>query len=735
LEGIKIRIKKAILFFVSIVIILNLGGVARGIFHHSIDKINKIEEKDIGFIAAKIVSQEENVMYTLDAEYKNTWKELSELKQNHKDIMEGMDTLYVKMNIDTDSWTNPAIYLKGIKSEDYEVFLNGRIIYKSSFNPVGKDLDLDTIHKDVIIPLSKPNLGSQSSSSELANNSKKDTLVVKLNKGENETVTLIIEERAILIGEHKDIISYTIKNSIKKIVLNSIISAIAIILAMGGVFLKGRDRKILFSLSTFILCMGIYGVASINSINTILLDAPIIWSYLFYISLAYAPYTFAYFFENIFAETHKNFIIIIRRIQALSAVLLMSTVLLFTLTKGKVNIIYVGTYALYATLLVLVIVTLITSIIGAVRHNSEAQVFTVGISIYVYYLVYAVVNNTYINEAGLIFFILSLVIITARRFVRMSQDIVTNTKELENKNEALQLAWEEINESKEEIFELNKTLEKRVLDRTRDLEVSNSDLKVAMEKLQLTQHQLIQSEKMVALGGLVAGVSHEINTPVGVSVTAASHLQERTKEITSFYASGSMKKSDLEKYLNLANESAEVILSNLRRASELIKSFKQVAVDQSDEQKRNFKVKEYIEQVLLSLKPRLKKTRISIGVNCNEELQVNSFPGALSQIITNLVMNSLLHAFDEGQEGTIIFDVEKQDNNVLFTFSDNGKGINEDIIEKIFDPFFTTKRGKGGTGLGLNIVYNIVTQTLGGSIECESKTSIGTFFKIVFPVE
>jgi signal transduction histidine kinase len=412
----------------------------------------------------------------------------------------------------------------------------------------------------------------------------------------------------------------------------------------------------------------------------------------------------------------------------------MCTVILYTVTKGRVDAINVGKYALYATLLVLVVAILIASIVGTVKGNSEVRILTLGISIYLYYIIQAIMSNDYINEAGLVFFILSLIVITARRFIHMSQDILNNSKELEAKNQELQVAWEEISQSKDEIFELNKTLEQRVLDRTKALEASNSDFKAAMEKLQHTQNQLIQSEKMGALGGLVAGVSHEINTPVGVSVTASSYLQEKTKEFINLFTNNAMKKSDLEKYLNLANESTEVILSNLRRASELIKSFKQVAVDQSDEQKRNFKLKEYANQVLLSLKPKLKKTKISIGINCDEELQINSFPGAFSQIITNLVMNSLIHAFDENQEGTIIFDIEKQNNNILFTYSDNGKGINEDIISKIFDPFFTTKRGKGGTGLGLNIVYNIVTQTLGGSIECQSKENLGTIFKIIFPV-
>jgi signal transduction histidine kinase len=718
--------------------IMFFGGISRSIFHHSIDEINEINGSYLSFAAVSGISEEDNIKYILGREeYGIVWNglnEFNEINKNNNQIIESNDTLYVKIKLPNGEWTNPALYLKGVKAKDYEVFLNGRFIYKSSENIFGKDLNLDIIYKDVIIPLGMPKLDMLRNIPQMTNVFDEDILVIKLSKGANKNITPVIEERSILLGEHRDIISYTIKNSMKKIVLNLVISTIAIVFAVLGIFIKGRERKILLSLSVFTQCMSLYGVSNISNINTLIMDAPIIWSYVFYLSLAFGPYTFAYFFEHVFGDGTKGFIKIIRRLQAISAFLLMCTVILYTVTKGRVDAINVGKYALYATLLVLVVAILIASIVGTVKGNSEVRILTLGISIYLYYIIQAIMSNDYINEAGLVFFILSLIVITARRFIHMSQDILNNSKELEAKNQQLQVAWEEISQSKDEIFELNKTLEQRVLDRTKALEASNSDFKAAMEKLQHTQNQLIQSEKMGALGGLVAGVSHEINTPVGVSVTASSYLQEKTKEFINLFTNNSMKKSDLEKYLNLANESTEVILSNLRRASELIKSFKQVAVDQSHEQKRNFKLKEYANQVLLSLKPKLKKTKISIGINCDEELQINSFPGAFSQIITNLVMNSLIHAFDENQEGTIIFDIEKQNNNILFTYSDNGKGINEDIISKIFDPFFTTKRGKGGTGLGLNIVYNIVTQTLGGSIECQSKENLGTIFKIIFPV-
>lgn len=730
-----IRIKKVILVILFILTILSLEQLSDFIFSRNLDKVSSIKDSDISFAISKDSNIENpKSMLALQEDNTDLWKSMDVFNESNKELAEA-GTIFLRIKLQSGKWTNPAIYLNGIKARSYEAFIDGRQVYKNSDNFFSRDLDLDYIYKDVIIPLGKPSIDNTNNALPDNNEFGSDILLLKLTRGGNRNLKLITDNNSILIGEHKDMIAYTIQNSIKRIVLNTVIIAFAIIFVIIGILFKTRDRRILISLSMFSICMGLYGVTNISAINSILMDAPIIWSYLFYLSLAYAPYTFAYFFECVFGEGHKGFIRIMRRIQALAAVFLMVTLILYTITRGQINIMFIGTYALYASLLVLIIATLVVAVIGSIKGNSEFKIFTVGITVYVFYVVYALVNNTYINEFGLILFILSLILLTARRFVNMSVDIINNAKELELKNKALQAAWEEISCSKEEISELNKTLEKRVLERTEDLEKSNEDLKLAMEKLQLTQNQLIQSEKMVALGGLVAGVSHEINTPVGVSVTAASHLQEKTKEITALFTASSMKKSDLEKYLVTANESSEVILSNLQRASELVKSFKQVAVDQSNEVKRSFKIKEYLSQVLLSLKPKLKKTKIAVGVNCDEELEIHSYPGAFSQIITNLVMNSLVHAFEEGQEGTIIFDIEKQDNNILFTYSDNGKGIERDIIGKIFDPFFTTKRGKGGTGLGLNIVYNIVSQTLGGTISCESEVGVCTIFKISFPID
>ena len=191
-----------------------------------------------------------------------------------------------------------------------------------------------------------------------------------------------------------------------------------------------------------------------------------------------------------------------------------------------------------------------------------------------------------------------------------------------------------------------------------------------------------------------------------------------------------MKKSDLDNYLKVAGESTTMLMTNLTRASELVQSFKKVAVDQSSEAMRVFDLKQYVGEVLLSLQPKLKKTKHTITLECPDDLELNTFPGALSQVITNLIMNSMIHGFETEEEGRILMRFTPEGKELLFTYQDNGKGIPPEYLGRIFDPFFTTRRGTGGSGLGLHILYNIVSSQLQGSIHCESTPGVGTTFFI-----
>jgi len=253
------------------------------------------------------------------------------------------------------------------------------------------------------------------------------------------------------------------------------------------------------------------------------------------------------------------------------------------------------------------------------------------------------------------------------------------------------------------------------------------------EALQKTQEQLIQSEKMAALGSLVAGVSHEISTPLGISVTASSFLQQKTAEFELKKKEGRLTIKDLDTYINLALESTAMISNNLNRASELINSFKQISVDQSNEMKRHFNLKSYTQSILHSLNPRFKRTAFRIQLDCPDHITVESFPGALSQILTNLVMNSLIHGFDAQDKGDINVKMWATHQILFIEYRDDGKGMDEKTLKHVYDPFYTTKRASGGTGLGMHIVYNIVTGKLNGQITCESKPGQGTTFLIQLP--
>ncbi|MDR1935565.1 MAG: HAMP domain-containing histidine kinase [Candidatus Accumulibacter sp.] len=283
------------------------------------------------------------------------------------------------------------------------------------------------------------------------------------------------------------------------------------------------------------------------------------------------------------------------------------------------------------------------------------------------------------------------------------------------------------------MFVHNLTLQRHVENQTRDLQESNQQLQKALSNLKNATDQMIQSEKLAALGSLVAGIAHEVNTPLGISVTAASHLEESTKTLAAAFAAGTMKKSDLTNFIDASKETVQIILSNLMRAANLIQSFKKIAVDQSSETWQKVALEAYLKDIVVSLTPRLKKTKIKVSIQCPEALRINTMPGSLSQIFTNLIINSLLHGFDEGQEGEIAITVKTKKQTAVLTYTDNGKGIKRENLGRIFEPFFTTSRGQGGSGLGLHLVYNIVTRSLKGSITASSEPGEGVRFTLSLP--
>lgn len=293
----------------------------------------------------------------------------------------------------------------------------------------------------------------------------------------------------------------------------------------------------------------------------------------------------------------------------------------------------------------------------------------------------------------------------------------------------------ELKESAAALEEANRELESRVEERTAALSGANRDLAGALAELRRAQSQLVEQEKMAALGGLVAGVAHEINTPIGIGVTAASHLEAATRDFIRRFREGQLTRSELQGFLDVAGESADLILRNLERADRLIRSFKQVAVDQGSEDRRQIDLGQYIDEILVAWQPRLRKSSHQVICDIPAGLQIETLPGAIYQVISNLVQNALTHAF-AGRDGggTIRISARAEGERVRLEFSDDGVGMDEAVRQRVFEPFFTTRRGSGGSGLGLHIVYNLVTQALGGSIECKAKPGAGVSFVIELPI-
>lgn len=274
----------------------------------------------------------------------------------------------------------------------------------------------------------------------------------------------------------------------------------------------------------------------------------------------------------------------------------------------------------------------------------------------------------------------------------------------------------------------------RLQRKERKLRKAKDQAEHALTELRTTQSQLIEAEKMAALGGLVAGVAHEINTPVGNALGAISHLERRAREVKLLFDDGKLKKPDAESFFSLSLEASGIALSNIDRASALVQSFKQVAVDRTADQRRRFHLRAYVEELLLSLRPQLRRTPHRIDVAIGSGIEMDSYPGALAQVLTNVLMNATVHAFADGQAGTLRIDAQSHGGRrVRIRVSDDGNGIPPDVLPRIFEPFFTTRRGAGGTGLGLHIAYNIVTRQLGGMILADSTPGQGTTFTLDLP--
>jgi signal transduction histidine kinase len=283
-----------------------------------------------------------------------------------------------------------------------------------------------------------------------------------------------------------------------------------------------------------------------------------------------------------------------------------------------------------------------------------------------------------------------------------------------------------------EVFRENAIAKRKTED---ELRTSKEKAESALFELNAAQQNLIDAERLAALGGLVAGVAHEVNNPIGISLTVASSFARRAETFEAELRSDTqLRRSQLEEFVRSSRDAAQQLVANLHRAGELIQSFKQVAVDRSRAERRQFSLSEATDQIIASLRPVLKKAPITLSVEVPEGLMIDSYPGAYGQILTNLFLNAANHAFADGRAGAITISARPRGNDdVEIIFTDNGAGMTPDVQRQAFDPFFTTRRNEGGTGLGLHIVYNLVTQQLGGRMMLDSRLGQGTTFRIIMP--
>jgi signal transduction histidine kinase len=267
-----------------------------------------------------------------------------------------------------------------------------------------------------------------------------------------------------------------------------------------------------------------------------------------------------------------------------------------------------------------------------------------------------------------------------------------------------------------------------------ELRAAKEHAERALAELRDTQKNLIQAEKLAALGGLVAGIAHEVNNPVGISLTVASSFARRCERFAVEMKTPPLRRSRLDDFVAKSHAAAEQLVANLQRAGELIQSFKQVAVDRSHAEQREFDLAEATDQIIASLRPVLKRLPLTLAVDVPRGISMNSYPGSYGQVLTNLFLNAVVHAYPDGRSGTLSVAARAVDcDDVEITIADDGVGMTEDVRMRAFDPFFTTRRNRGGTGLGLHVIFNIVTQSLGGRLAMDSAPGHGTTFRIRIP--
>lgn len=323
------------------------------------------------------------------------------------------------------------------------------------------------------------------------------------------------------------------------------------------------------------------------------------------------------------------------------------------------------------------------------------------------------------------------------RTERATRDLSSVQTDYQSLTQRLLQQLDALTQAQQALSDANEALEQRVQARTQALEAVNRHLNMAVQELQRTQGELVRQEKLAGLGAMVAGIAHELNTPIGNALTVSSTMSYQALELERSVREGRLKRSDLDRFTNECVDMSAIMERNLKAAAEIIQHFKQLAVDQTSECRRTFTLRAVVADTLYALQPRLRKSSVSLELDIPATLELDSYPGAISQILNNLILNALTHAFDSGAPGRMWLQAIPSGDlrSVHLEFGDDGAGIAPPDLPRVFDPFFTTRMGQGGSGLGLHLVYNLTTAMLGGTITIDSTLGEGTRVRIEIPTQ
>ncbi|MFT5757546.1 MAG: signal transduction histidine kinase [Alteromonadaceae bacterium] len=310
----------------------------------------------------------------------------------------------------------------------------------------------------------------------------------------------------------------------------------------------------------------------------------------------------------------------------------------------------------------------------------------------------------------------------------LEQEVAKKTSSLSTTMLKMEVQQRELLQQQSRLQEENRRRSKT----EQTLTQANNDLKISITELSKAQERLINAEKMASLGSLSAEITHEINTPIGVSITSTSYLSDLLVKLTTDINEQKLTRRSLDIFAENAQQSVGLLENNLNRASELINSYKQIAVDQTSEKIRLVNFSKYLDEIIRSLSPKLKKSSHNVEVHCDNNIEIYCHAGAIAQIFTNLIVNSILHAFEHTHSGLITINIEMHQDKLHIHYQDNGVGVPQEKLPKLFEPFYTTKGNSGGSGLGTHIIHTLVTDTLNGTIQVDSLPEQGLSYNIEF---